>query len=115
LSDGSRVCAVLYPTAPRGSNITIRTFPKVRLTAASLVESGSLATGMVEYLWLAVLSRSNMLVSGGTGSGKTTLLNVLSSFIPAGDRVITVEDTQELQVSVDNLVMLEAPRRRQGR
>jgi len=115
LSDGSRVCAVLYPTAPRGSNITIRAFPKVRLNAAKLVESGSMTQSMMDYLKLAVLSRSNMLVSGGTGSGKTTLLNVLSSFIPAGDRVITVEDTQELQVSAENLIMLEAPRRRQGR
>jgi pilus assembly protein CpaF len=115
LKDGSRVCAVLYPVAPLGSNLTIRVFPEVRLDVKSLIESGSVTADMMEYLKLAVLTRSNMLVSGGTGSGKTTLLNILSSFIPAEDRVVTVEDTQELQVSVDNLVMLEAPRRRKGK
>jgi pilus assembly protein CpaF len=112
LNDGSRVCAVLYPTATQGTQISIRVFPKVRLDAEALLKNGALTSEMLEYLRLAVLARGNILVSGGTGSGKTTILNVLSSFIPEEDRVITVEDTRELQVSVKNLVSLEAPRRR---
>jgi len=115
LDDGSRVCGVLYPTAPRGSNLTIRIFPKVRLTSERLVETGSMTAGMLEFLKASVLTCANMLISGGTGSGKTSLLNVLSSFIPETDRVVTVEDTQELQVPVNNLIMLEAPRRRKGK
>lgn len=112
LGDGSRVCAVLFPTAPRGSCITIRVFPKERLTVDDLLQKGSFSSDMLEFFRVATLSRANMLVSGGTGSGKTTLLNVLSSFIPKEDRVLTVEDTKELQIEVDNMVALEAPQRR---
>ncbi len=115
LNDGSRVCAVLFPTSPRGTCLTIRVFPKVRLTAEKLVELGSMTQNMYEYLKVATQVRFNGIVSGGTGSGKTTLLNVLSSFIPPSDRVLTVEDTQELQVDVDNLVALEAPRKRKAK
>ncbi|NND64759.1 MAG: CpaF family protein [Gammaproteobacteria bacterium] len=109
LKDGSRVCGVLFPTAPLGTCISIRVFPKTRLNAQDLLEKGSYSEEMLEYFRVATMVRSNMLVSGGTGSGKTTLLNVLSSFIPTEDRVITVEDTLELQVDVENLVALEAP------
>lgn len=112
LIDGSRVCAVLYPTSPRGTCITIRVFPRIRITADKLVEYGSLTPDMLEFLRVAILVRGNGLVSGGTGSGKTTLLNVLSSFVPKKDRVLTVEDTKELQVDVENLVALEAPQKR---
>jgi len=114
LLDGSRVCAVLYPTAPNGCNMTIRTFPKLSLTADDLLNSGSINDGMLSFLTLCILTKANMLISGGTGSGKTTLLNILSNLIPEEERVITVEDTQELQCNVNNLVALEAPRRRVG-
>lgn len=113
LQDGSRICAVMYPTAPRGTSITIRVFPKERLTANSLVKQGALTAEMLSYLRLAILARGNGLIAGGTGSGKTTILNVLSTFIPSADRVITIEDTQELKIHVENLVSLEAPRKRQ--
>lgn len=114
LDDGSRVCAVLFPTAPKGTCLTIRVFPKVKLSAENLIEKESLTVEMLDYLKLAVLCRANIVVSGGTGSGKTTLLNILSSFIPETDRVLTVEDTRELQIPVANLVSLEAPQRREG-
>jgi pilus assembly protein CpaF len=113
LPDGTRVHAVLYPTSILGSIIVFRLFPKVRLTSKNLTDTGSLTFGMLEYLRAAVITKRNMLISGSTGSGKTTLLNILSSFIPEKERVITAEDTQELQIDVDDRVMLEAPRRRQ--
>jgi pilus assembly protein CpaF len=109
LADGSRVCGVLSPTSTRGSSLTIRVFPRNRLTTQALVERGAINAQMLGYLRLVVAVHANCLVSGGTGSGKTTLLNALSSFIPKQDRVVTVEDTQELVVDVDNLVCLEAP------
>lgn len=112
LRDGSRVCGVLFPTSTRGSTLSIRVFPKQRLTADGLVKRGSLSAEMLEYLRIAVIGRANMLVAGGTASGKTTLLNVLSSYIPKDERVITVEDTQELQIDIPHLVCLEAPHRK---
>jgi len=115
LWDGSRVCAVLSPTATKGANLTIRTFPKLSLSSDDLLKSGSITDEMLEFLRLSILTKANMLVSGGTGSGKTTLLNILSNLIPKEERVITVEDTQELQCNVDNLISLEAPRRRAGK
>lgn len=114
LPDGSRVNATLHPIAVFGSNMTIRLFPKERFTGDKLVQIGSLTQPMLEYLRLAVMNSANMLVSGSTGSGKTTLLNVISAFIPRNDRVLTAEDTKELQVDVDDLVMYEAPRRRKN-
>jgi len=111
LRDGSRVCGVLWPNSARGSSMSIRVFPKRRLTSQALVDRGSLTKAMLDYLKKAVIARSNILVSGGTSSGKTTLLNTLSSFIPRDERVITVEDTKELQLDLPNLVCLEAPHR----
>lgn len=111
LPDGSRVCGVLYPTSTRGCCMSIRVFPKQRLTAAALVERGSVTQQMFDFLRVAMLVKSNILVSGGTSSGKTTLLNALSSFIPREERVITVEDTQELQLDLPHRICLEAPRR----
>ncbi len=115
LTDGTRVCGVLYPTSTRGSCISFRLFPKKRITGDYLVEHQTLTEEMLEFLKLSVVCRSNILVSGSTGSGKTTLLNVLSGFIPKKERVLIVEDTKELQVFAKNLVSLEAPtRRKQG-
>ena len=112
MPDGTRVCAVLYPVSSRGSSISFRLFPEEKITAQFLMDKRSLTVDMMEYLKLAVICRCNMLISGGTGSGKTTLLNVLCDFIPIEDRVLTVEDTRELQLKVTNLVSLEAPLKR---
>lgn len=113
LKDGTRVCAPLHPVSVRGTSISFRLFPKKKLTAKDLINFGSFTEEMFEYLRLATICHFNILVSGGTGSGKTTLLNTISEFIPTEDRVITVEDTQELRIATPNQVNLEAPTRRQ--
>ncbi|HCE40699.1 ATPase, T2SS/T4P/T4SS family [Alloalcanivorax profundimaris] len=116
LKDGSRVNAVIPPLALKGPNITIRKFMKERLTAEHMRRFGSLSDEMVAFLDLAVRSRKNVVISGGTGSGKTTLLNVLSNFIPDSERIITVEDAAELKLYQPNLVSLEArPANQEGR
>lgn len=112
LTDGTRVCGVLYPISTRGSCISFRLFPKKRITGNCLLEHNTLTAEMLEFLKLSVICRSNMLISGSTGSGKTTLLNILSGFIPKSERILTVEDTKELQIFTKNLVSLEAPTRR---
>ncbi|WP_018313138.1 ATPase, T2SS/T4P/T4SS family [Cupriavidus sp. UYPR2.512] len=108
LPDGSRVNAVIPPLALKGPNITIRKFSRKKLRGEDLVAFGSLSPEMLEFLRTAVERRANIVISGGTGSGKTTLLNVLSSFIPDDERIVTVEDAAELQLSQPNLVSLEA-------
>lgn len=108
LPDGSRVNAVIPPLALDGSSLTIRKFSDKKLQTADLIGFGSMTQEMALFLEEAVRSRQNIIVSGGTGSGKTTLLNVLSEFIPEGERVITVEDSAELKLSHKNLVRLEA-------
>lgn len=108
LKDGSRVNAVIPPLALKGPNITIRKFSKRKLQARDLVAFGSMSPQMVEFLRVAVERRANIVISGGTGSGKTTLLNVLSNFIPDDERIVTVEDAAELQLTQSNLVSLEA-------
>ena len=108
LKDGSRVNAVIPPLALKGPNITIRKFSKRKLHGSDLVQFGSLSPQMVEFLRVAVERRANIVISGGTGSGKTTLLNVLSNFIPEDERIVTVEDAAELQLTQPNLVSLEA-------
>jgi pilus assembly protein CpaF len=113
LKDGTRVCAPLHPVSVKGTSISFRIFPKTKLTAKDLIKYGSFTEEMLEYLRLAIICHYNILVSGGTGSGKTTLLNIISEFIPLEDRVITVEDTQELKITTPNIVNLEAPTRRQ--
>ena len=113
LADGSRVCATLFPVAHPSSNICIRIFPKTSLTADHLLNGGSFNQPMLDYLRRAVAVRCNMLVSGSTSSGKTTLLNILSSFIPDDHRVITVEDTQELNLTCPNWVSLVCPNKPQ--
>ncbi len=108
LKDGSRVNAVIPPVALRGPSISIRKFATRRLMGEDLLKFGSLDQRMLEFLTIAVRERRNVVVSGGTGSGKTTLLNILSNFIPDGDRVVTIEDAAELKLVQPNLVALEA-------
>lgn len=116
LPDGSRVNVVIPPLAVRGTAVTIRRFGRRRLTAADLLQGGALDDAMLQFLRICVEQRRNILVSGGTGSGKTTLLNVLSSLIPAGERVVTIEDSAELAFNHPNLVSLETrPRNIEGR
>jgi septum site-determining protein MinD len=107
LADGSRVHIIIPPLALRGPTITIRKFPKKRITPADLVKYGSMTTEIADFLRACVEAKLNIVVSGGTGSGKTTLLNVLSNFIPATERIITVEDAAELQLGQEHLVRLE--------
>lgn len=107
LPDGSRVNAIIPPLALRGSCLTIRKFAKTPLTIANLEKNGSLTPQMVELLKVAVAGKLNIMVSGGTGSGKTTTLNVLSSFIPNDERIVTIEDAAELQLRQDHVVTLE--------
>ena len=108
LPDGSRVNAVIPPLALDGSSMTVRKFADKKLTTEDLVKFGSMTPEMAEFLECAVRNRQNIVVSGGTGSGKTTLLNILSQFIPRGERVVTVEDSAELKLSHRNIVRLEA-------
>jgi pilus assembly protein CpaF len=107
LPDGSRVNAVIPPITIDGPSITVRKFRKEKLTVQDLVNFGSLTENMAEFLKACVVSRLNIVISGGTGSGKTTLLNVLSSFIPEDERVITIEDAAELQLHQEDLVRME--------
>ena len=107
LPDGSRVNAVIPPLAVKGPCLTIRRFSKTPLTAPDLIRFGSLTAEAVAFLEACVLSRRNMIISGGTGSGKTTLLNVLSAFIPEDERIVTIEDSAELQLLQAHVVTLE--------
>ncbi|MGD8149658.1 CpaF family protein [Ornithinimicrobium sp. Y1694] len=107
LEDGSRVNAVIPPLAFSGSTLTIRKFGKVPLRVDDLVAKGSLSADMVELLRCCVEAKLNVLVSGGTGTGKTTLLNVLSSFIPGTERIVTIEDAVELQLQQEHVVRME--------
>lgn len=107
LQDGSRVHAIIRPCALDGGTITIRKFPEERLTYKHLVEFGSMTVNMAHFLRISVESHRNIVVSGGTGSGKTTLINVLGSFIPSNERIITCEDSAELNFPQDHVVRLE--------
>ena len=108
LADGSRVNAIIPPLAVNGASLTIRKFGREALTVQKLIQFGSLSPEMAELLNACVLARMNIIVSGGTGTGKTTMLNVLSSFIPASDRIVTIEDAVELQLQQDHVVRLES-------
>lgn len=108
LPDGSRVNAIIPPLALNGPTLTIRKFEKDPLTIDDLVRFGSMSTETAEFLRACVIGRLNIVVSGGTGSGKTTLLNVLSSFIPDDERIITVENAAELQLRQEHVVTLES-------
>ena len=106
LPDGSRVNAVIPPVAIDGPSITIRKFKKDKLSIEQLVKFGSLTANMGEFIKACVLAHLNIVISGGTGSGKTTLLNVLSSFIPEGERIVTIEDAAELQLQQDHVLRM---------
>ncbi|MBN2753296.1 MAG: Flp pilus assembly complex ATPase component TadA [Candidatus Goldbacteria bacterium] len=108
LADGSRVNAVIPPLALDGPVITIRKFSKNKLSINDLVKLGSLTEEAADYLEKSVKNRKNILISGGTGSGKTTLLNVISSFIPADERIVTIEDSAELKLPQEHVVRLES-------
>ncbi len=108
LPDGSRVNAIIPPLAVNGPTITIRKFSADPYTPDDLVNFGTLSPTMSEFLEACVRARVNILVSGGTGSGKTTTLNVLSSFIPDGERIVTIEDAAELQLQQDHIITLES-------
>jgi len=108
LPDGSRVNAIIPPLTLDGPAITIRKFSKIPLTVDDLVRFGSFTPEFVQFARACVEARLNIIVSGGTGSGKTTALNVLSAFIPHEDRIVTVEDSAELQLKQDHVVRLES-------
>ncbi len=108
LPDGSRVNAIIPPLALKGPSITIRKFRRDVLSADDLVDRGTMTEAMAGFLEACVRAKLNVLVSGGTGSGKTTTLNILSSFIPPGDRVVTIEDAAELRLVQEHVVSLEA-------
>lgn len=107
LPDGSRINVIIPPVSLMGPVLTIRKFPAERLDIEKLVELGSLTQDAAEMLASAVHSRTNILISGGTGTGKTTLLNCLASFIPEDERIITIEDTAELDLHQDHVIRLE--------
>ena len=107
LMDGSRVNAIIRPLSLTGPAVSIRRFGTMPLSLDALIEKDTLAPAMAEFLKASVTCRLNILISGGTGSGKTTVLNVLSKWIPSGERVITLEDAAELQLQRDHVVSLE--------
>ncbi len=107
LPDGSRVNAIIPPIALDGPTLSIRRFSVVPLRIEDLIRMHALTKGMAEFLAAMVRAKTSILISGGTGSGKTTLLNILSSFIPEGERIITIEDTAELQLQQTHVVRLE--------
>jgi pilus assembly protein CpaF len=107
LPDGSRVHLLMPPASIKGTTITIRKFPAKPLTVDDLIRFGSFTSDVAQFLQACIVSRLNVVVSGGTGSGKTTLLNVLSSFIPDDERIVTIEDAAELQLTQRHVVSLE--------
>jgi len=108
LADGSRVNIVIRPLALRGSCVTIRKFARTPLTLDNLYEYGALSEAMGRFLTRSVRAKKNVVIAGGTGSGKTTLLNVLSAAIPSSERIVTIEDAAELQLSQPHVVSLES-------
>jgi pilus assembly protein CpaF len=108
LKDGSRVNVIIPPLALRGPTVTIRKFSKEAFTIQDLINFGTLTDQMATFIRACVRARLNVVVSGGTGSGKTTTLNVLSSFIPEDERIVTIEDAAELQLVQEHVVTLEA-------
>ncbi len=112
LPDGSRVAAAIPPCSRRGTTLTIRKFQSRRFTPEELVRIGAVTLDVMDHLKDAVEQHRNIIISGGTGSGKTTMLNALASFIDPKERVVLIEDTSEIQISLENLVEFEARRER---
>jgi pilus assembly protein CpaF len=108
LSDGSRVNAIIHPLSLRGPVLTIRKFAAIPFTCKDLLSFGTVSPKIMAFLELCVKSRINMLITGGTDSGKTTFLNVISEYIPASERIITIEDAAELQMRQEHVLPLEA-------
>jgi pilus assembly protein CpaF len=108
LADGSRVNAIIPPISLIGPTITIRKFAKVPITLEQLVQFGTLTAESLQFLKACVEARLNVVISGGTGSGKTTLLNILSTFIPSDERILTIENAAELQLRQEHVVTLES-------
>ncbi|MCI0664865.1 MAG: Flp pilus assembly complex ATPase component TadA, partial [Acidobacteria bacterium] len=108
MPDGSRLNAVISPVSINGPALTIRRFPNSRLTADDLIARGAFTRSIADFLRACVITRKNIIVSGGTGSGKTTLLNILASSIPPGERIVTVEDTAELQLPHEHVVTMQS-------
>jgi pilus assembly protein CpaF len=107
LPDGSRINAIIHPLSIRGPILTIRKFAKTPLTVANLIEYGTFTDKMAKFFQYCVEAKLNILVSGGTGSGKTTSLNVISSFIPEDERIVTIEDAAELRLQQQHVIPLE--------
>jgi pilus assembly protein CpaF len=107
LPDGSRLNAIITPLAVAGPYVTIRKFSAEPLTDENLISFGTMSPQMRDFLHCCIEGKLNIMVSGGTGSGKTTTLNVLSSFIPSGERIVTIEDAAELQLQQDHILSLE--------
>ncbi len=107
LPDGSRVNAIINPLSLSGPTLTIRKFARVPFTIDDFIERGTVTEQVARFLQACVLGRQNIIISGGTGSGKTTTLNVLGSFIPDSERIVTIEDSAELQLGQEHLVRLE--------
>ena len=108
LKDGSRVNAVVPPVALDGANITIRKFYKDPFTVKDMLATGTLTQASMEFLEASVQGRMNIVISGGTGSGKTTTLNVVSNFIPDDERIVTIEDSAELQLAKPHVIRMES-------
>jgi pilus assembly protein CpaF len=108
LPDGSRVNVIIPPLALNGPTITIRKFAKVPFTVSDLIQRGSFTSEFVEFVKSCVEAELNIVVTGGTGTGKTTLLNIISAFIPAKERIITIEDAAELQLRQKHVISLES-------
>jgi pilus assembly protein CpaF len=108
LRDGSRVHAIIPPLSLKGPVLTIRKFSREPFTLPKLIEIGSLTAGVFEFLKTAVTNRKNIVISGGTSSGKTTLLNVLCGLLPKSERIVTIEDSAELQLPQEHLISLES-------
>lgn len=108
LPDGSRVNAIIPPLSLTGPTITIRKFRRERFTTDELISLGTMDKSMAEFIKACVVTRKNIIVSGGTGSGKTTILNVLSAFVPENERIITIEDAAELKLEQDHWIRLES-------
>ena len=108
LNDGSRINAIVSPITFNEITVTIRKFRKSLKDINDLINLGTLNYEMAEFIKLSVINKANIIVSGATSTGKTTLLNIVSNFIPLNERIVTIEDTLELNLNIENLIRLES-------